>query len=124
MKVAIPHCRGRVSPVFDVAGNLLVVRVEDGAERGREQVALGSEDPGRRAARLREAAVDVLVCGAISRPLAAALAGEGIDVIAQTCGELEGVLAAFIDGRVEQGAFRMPGSPGRRPVKVARRQDA
>ena len=84
MKVAIPHWQGRVSPVFDVAGNVLVVEIADGVEQAREDVVLDAEDPQLRAARLAEAGADVLVCGAISWPLEMALSAAGIDVIPQT----------------------------------------
>jgi len=114
MKVAIPHWQGRVSPVFDVAGNMLVVDIDDGVEHARRDVVLDVEDLQGRAARLTESGVNVLVCGAISRPLEMAVSAAGIEVIPQTCGDVERVLAAFINGRLNQGAFLMPGCCGRR----------
>lgn len=114
MKVAIPQWRGRVSPVFDVAANVLVVEVDDGVERARREAVFDVEDLQGRAARLREIGADVLVCGAISRPLELAVSAAGIEVIPQTCGDVERVLAAFIGGRLNQGAFLMPGCCGRR----------
>ncbi len=114
MKVAIPHWRGRVSPVFDVAGKVVVVEVDGGAERERREVQIDVDDPAARAAKLAETGADVLVCGAISRPLELALAAAGIEVIAQTCGEVETVLSAFIGGRLGGDTFLMPGCPGRR----------
>ncbi len=38
--VAIPHFQGRVSPVFDVASRLILVRVQGRAEVGRREVTL------------------------------------------------------------------------------------
>lgn len=114
MKVAIPHWRGRVSPVFDAAGSVLIVEIEDGAETARQDVAFDTEDPQRRATQLARAGADVLVCGAISWPLEMALSAEGIDVIPQTCGDVEQVLAAFASGALGQDAFLMPGCCGRR----------
>jgi predicted Fe-Mo cluster-binding NifX family protein len=114
MKVAIPHWQGRVSPVFDVAGSVLVVELGDGIERARRDVAFDVEDPRGRSARLMETGANVLVCGAISRPLEMAISTAGIEVIPQICGDVECVLAAFIDGRLRQGGFLMPGCCGRR----------
>ncbi len=114
MKIAIPHCRGRVSPVFDVARNILVIETDGQVELGRQDVVINAEDPPMRAARLSEAGVDVLICGAISRPMEIAVVAAGIDVILQTCGEVETVLAAFLEGRLGRDAFRMPGCCGRR----------
>lgn len=123
MKVAIPYWQGRVSPVFDVAGNVLLVEIDAAAELARRNLALDVADPAGRAARLMEAGADVLICGAISRPFELALTAAGIDVTAQICGDVECVLAAFIDGRLDQRPFRMPGCGRRgRKVRTHRRQ--
>jgi len=122
MKVAIPHWQGRVSPVFDVAGNVLVVEICDGVENSREDVTLDAEDPQLRAARLAQTGADLLICGAISWPLEMALSAAGIDVIPQTCGDVEQVLAAFAKGQLRQDAFLMPGCCGRRRQFRARRR--
>jgi len=114
MKVAIPHWQGRVSPVFDVAGNVLVVEIRDGVEHSREDAALDAEDPQLRAARLAQTGTELLICGAISWPMEMALSAAGIDVIPQTCGDVERVLAAFAQGQLRQDAFLMPGCCGRR----------
>jgi len=113
MKVAIPHWQGRVSPVFDVAGNLLLVEVDQGTEQGRESVRLDANGPEARARRLAELRVEVLVCGAISWPLELAVTAAGVKVISQICGEVEQVLAAFLEGRLAQEAYLMPGGGGR-----------
>jgi predicted Fe-Mo cluster-binding NifX family protein len=109
MKVAIPCWRGRVSPVFDVARNVLIVDIEGGSERGRLEVTFDVDGTCARAARLRATGADVLVCGAISRSLEMALCAAGIEVISQTCGNVERVLTAFMAGRWTRDAFLMPG---------------
>ena len=98
MKVAIPVWQGRVSPVFDTAGKLIVIDVEDGEERVRDEEILGQSGPLARAAEVAGLNVDVLLCGAISRPLENALAASGIQLISRICGEVEEVLTAFLDG--------------------------
>ena len=114
MRVAIPHWQGRVSPVFDVAGNVLLVDVADGKEQARQNIAVEMDQPQARASLLTGHGATVLICGAISWPLEMALAGAGIEVIPQTCGDVEQVLAAFINGQLQQDAFLMPGCCGRR----------
>jgi predicted Fe-Mo cluster-binding NifX family protein len=114
MRVAIPHWYGRVSPVFDVAGNLFLVDVVDGKEQARQNVAIDAEQPQARADLLAEHGVTVLICGAISWPLERALSAAGIEVIPQTCGDVGQVLAAFTNGQLQQDAFLMPGCCGRR----------
>ncbi len=120
MKVAIPHWQGRVSPVLDVAGSILLVGIDAGVVRSRQNVALLDEDPQNRAAFLAGIGINVLICGAVSWPLEVALAAAGIKVIPQTCGDVEAVLAAFIEGGLAQGGFLMPGCCGRRRFRARR----
>ncbi|MBN2294532.1 MAG: NifB/NifX family molybdenum-iron cluster-binding protein [Pirellulales bacterium] len=120
--MAIPHWQGRVSPVFDVAGSVLVVEIEDGCEQQRWDVVFGVDDPYKRAAQLAQTGADVLICGAISCPLEMAVATAGIEVIAQICGSVDHVLAAYLDGRLWDGEFRMPGCCGRRRRGGGRRR--
>jgi len=103
-----------VSPVLDEAGTLLIVELEAGREPGRISEPMRREGLLVRAQRIRDLDVKVLICGAVSRPLEAALLAAGIEVIPQTCGDVERVLAAFMDGQLEQGTFLMPGCRGRR----------
>lgn len=113
MKVAIPYWQERVSPVFDVAGRVLLVEVAEGKEQGRQDLAMEGQLR-TRANLLRENGASVLICGAISRPMELAMTAAGIEVISQTCGEIERVLAAFIGGQLSEGTFLMPGCCGRR----------
>ncbi len=114
MRIAIPQWEGRVSPVFDVAGSLLLVDVENGREILREQRRLLGSDPLARADEFLSLGVEVLICGAISTPVEARLAASGVRVIGFTCGTVDEVLAAFLMGELSNRAFVMPGCHGRR----------
>ncbi len=114
MRVAIPTWDGRISPVLDVAGRLLAVDLEAGAEIARAEHDIDAPAPAQKAQRLAALGVDVLVCGAVSRPLEAMLAAAGIRVVPRTCGAVDDVLAAFVSGRLTEEAFLMPGCCGRR----------
>jgi len=114
MKVAIPCWQGRVSPVFDVAGSLLLVDVDQGHEQHRETARLDAIAPEARARQLADLGAGVLVCGAISWPLELAVAAAGVKVIPQVCGDVDKVLAAFLTGQLGRNVFQMPGCGGRR----------
>ena len=114
MKVAIPHWQGRISPVFDVARNALLVDIDNGREQTRQNVPLSVDESQGRAKFLSAMGVDVLVCGAISRQLEMALSSSGVEVIPHICGDVERVLAVFISGRFNRDMFLMPGCRGRR----------
>lgn len=114
MFVAIPTLEDRVSPVFDVAQAVVIAEIEDNREQRRQTVPLYSRDLTRRAAELAQHGVNVLICGAISLPLEAVLDAAGVRVIPQTCGGVNEVLRAFVAGRLDDGAFLIPGCCGRR----------
>lgn len=103
-----------MSPVLDVAGTLLLVDVVKDVENGRQNIALEDENPQKRAKYIEELGINVLICGAISWPLELALVNAGIEVIPQTCGEVNQVIDAFLSDRLGQGMFLMPGCCGRR----------
>lgn len=108
--------------MFDVAGNVLVVEICGQVEHSRQDIVLDAENPQLRAARIAETGANHLICGAISWPMEMALVAAGIDVIPQTCGNVEDVLAAFISGQLQQSAFLMPGCCGRRRQFRSRRR--
>lgn len=113
MRVAIPVLNERVSPVFDAAGHLVLVDIEDGMERIRREETLQESFLTQRARRIAELGVNVLICGAISRPLSAVLAASGVTVIPWTAGPVDEVLAAYLKGRLPDARWMMPGCGGR-----------
>ncbi len=114
MKIAVPDWQGRVSPVFDVAEQIVLVDLDDGGADPWPTERLGSAGLHDRARRLAELGVDVLVCGAISWPLEALLATSGIRVIPLVCGNVGEVVQAFRDGTINDGRYAMPGCCRRR----------
>ncbi|HTU00328.1 MAG TPA: NifB/NifX family molybdenum-iron cluster-binding protein [Candidatus Sulfotelmatobacter sp.] len=109
MRLAIPVWKGRVSPVFDAAAQVLLVEIEQGCEQKRREEALSEHRPAERVRRLVELGVDVLICGAVSRPLATLLAAAGVRVVPWTAGPIEGVLNAYLAGKLPHPQWLMPG---------------
>ena len=121
MRIAIPFCEGGVSPVFDVAKQLLLFDVENRRGVGRNQVPLENANPDSNACQVVDLGTNTLICGAISQPLESFLRSAGVDVIPQTCGGVEEVLHAFVTGNLDEGLFAMPGAQRRcRGQNVAR----
>jgi len=114
MKIAIPTWNGHVSPVFDTAQRLLVVDVADGAETKRSEHRLREQLLPQRVARLNQLGVEVLICGAVSRPLAGMIAASGIVLVPFISGECEQVLSAYLKGQLPSPQFLMPGCGGPR----------
>jgi predicted Fe-Mo cluster-binding NifX family protein len=109
MKIAIPIWQSRVSPVFDVAGQFIVVDLEDGVETARTEVAALEEDPAERTSLLVGLGVETLICGAISKILEMMLLGSGVTVIPRVCGDAEEVLRAFCGGALDDDRYALPG---------------
>jgi predicted Fe-Mo cluster-binding NifX family protein len=114
MIVALPVWQGRISPVFDVAGQLLVVDLRDSTIPTRRLEILPEEAPELRAQRVQALGIETLICGAVSRPLEALLTAKRIEVLPRICGDVEEVLQAFMSERLRDDRFAMPGCCGRR----------
>jgi len=114
MRLGIATHAGRVSPVLDVAQRLRVVSITGKTLTDPYEVALVADSLCGRAQEIQATGIDVLICGALSRPLEAALTAAGMHVLAQVCGDVEVVLEAYLAGQLTQRAFLMPGCCGRR----------
>ena len=115
MKIAIPIWNDCVSSVFDFAGKLLLVEMEDGKEINRSEALLKSQSLSQRVGQLKNLEVDVLVCGAISRALANMVTASGIQVLPYVTGSIDDVLQAYLTGQLVKPEFSMPGCwPGAR----------
>ncbi|MBT3191472.1 MAG: hypothetical protein HN341_02845 [Verrucomicrobia bacterium] len=113
--LAIPMWEGQVSTTFDFARKLLVVEADGGREISRKEISLGDESVERKARIMRDLAVQVVVCGAISQPLAEAISQIGIQIIPYVTGPVERVLAGYLCGRLAEPQFLQPGCrPGAR----------
>ncbi len=115
MKVALPVWNSRISPLFDTARNLLVAEVEEGDVLSRAEVRFEEYYPPRRVNKLVKLGVNTLICGAISRQFAAMLIGSGITIVPWMSGLVEDVLQAYLEGRLSDHRFLMPGCRWRGP---------
>ncbi len=115
MKIAIPICEDCVSNVFDFAGKLLLVEIENSKEISRSEVPLESQSLSQRVGQLKTLEVNILICGAISRALANMVTAPGIQVLPYVTGRIDDVLQAYLTGQLVKPEFSMPGCwPGAR----------
>lgn len=114
MQIAIPEWQGRVSPVFDTANRVLLLRFEGSREADRREAQFSRMPPPLRVQRLVDLGVDVLICGAISRPLSAMCLSAGISIIPWVSGSLDEVIRAFLAGGLPSPDYTMPGCCGQR----------
>lgn len=105
-RVALPICRGRISPVFDVAQRLRLVEIRDGVAIDQVEHLVG----GDRVRGLAELGVRVLICGAVSCELERDLRAQRIEVISGIRGPVDEVVEAYLADRLRDQEYVMPGS--------------
>ncbi|NLF86370.1 MAG: hypothetical protein GX571_09735 [Lentisphaerae bacterium] len=105
---------GRLSPVLDVARQAELVKADAGRIVSRATVTLPGSDLDDQASALLTLQPQVLVCGAVSRPLAGQLTAAGIQLIPFRAGGVEEVIESWLQGRLTDEALLMPGCCGRR----------
>jgi len=115
MKVAITVWEDCVSSVLDFSQRLFVVELNDRGEMSPVQIVLLEQGALARLAKMRELDIDVLICGAVSQPLAAAFTSSGIRLLPYVTGKVDDVLKAYQTGELGLPQFRLPGPwPGAR----------
>jgi len=112
MRIAVPDWKGRVSPVFDVARQVLVVDTDDGREVRRTAQSMAQTPLPLKADDLARQGVHVLLCGGISAPLLRMLEARGIQVIPGISGDVDQVLEGYLAGHLADGRFALPGWRG------------
>jgi predicted Fe-Mo cluster-binding NifX family protein len=113
MKAAVTVWDGRVSPVFDVSREALIVTIENGALVGQDHASLDTQTAALKVERLVQLEIDTLICGAISEPLHRELAARGIRVLGFVAGPIDEVLRTFVAGALPTAQLSMPGCFGR-----------
>jgi len=109
MKIALAVWNGRISPVFDVSRQVILLEIENGIITGNSGETFTDDDPLCRVCKLADLKVDMLICGAISRMLAGMLTAYKIRIIPFIAGELDDVIAAYLNNRLPNPLLLMPG---------------
>ncbi|RQD64604.1 MAG: hypothetical protein D5R98_04365 [Desulfonatronovibrio sp. MSAO_Bac4] len=107
MKVAFSTWKNRISPVFDVSGEICLVQADPGQETVKEHKVLPQGMD--RCLWLVEQGVDFLVCGAISSHLQARLEWRNIRVIPFVAGDISEVIDTWLEKDLRLESFNMPG---------------
>ncbi len=109
MKVAIAVWKKRISPVFDVSEQILVLDIRNRAVAKMTEEKILCDNPVRRACRLAELNVRTLICGAVSQSLADILDAYGIETISFIAGDVDEVIGAYLADVLPNPSMSMPG---------------
>ncbi len=112
MRIAIPVWGNRISPVLDVAREILLVDFDQQSEINRLKLPIERDPISERAISLKRNGVDDVLCGAVSDMFMNLLVNQKIKVHPWLIGDVEDVLKAFIADRLSEPCYRMPGCCG------------
>ncbi len=109
MKIALPIWNNRISPLFDTACRVLIWSLEGGGRGGWEEHDLRGLIPPMKVRRIKELGADVLICGAVSNPVAYLVESAGIKLVPWVSGPMDEVIEAFEAGQLDEPRYFMPG---------------
>ncbi len=110
VKLVIPIFRSRVSPVFDACKSALFISVNKNQIIEKREIFLGDFSLNERVELLHRVGITIVICGGISEAFYDMFSRESIKIISGVVGAVDEVIAAFIDGRLDDPVFHMPGS--------------
>ncbi|TCS40368.1 NifB/NifX family molybdenum-iron cluster-binding protein [Reinekea marinisedimentorum] len=113
MKVAITVWQQRVSPVFDVSANLLMLSLHDGKIADEQAIPLPTSGPAAKLAFIAALQPDVLICGAMSAQIQHVAETHPWQLYAFMKGSVRRVMRALIAGGVLADDFSLPGCTAR-----------
>jgi len=113
MMIAIPIWNGRVSPVMDTASRLLILRIQNDREMSRSILPVPKMDIIQRARFIANVGIDLLICGALSRPFENALSHHGLSIYPWIKGDIDEIIPAYLKGNLLKNEFNLPGCRGR-----------
>jgi predicted Fe-Mo cluster-binding NifX family protein len=107
MRIAFSTWKKRISPVFDVSGEVCLVDIEAGKKIREACISLPKGQD--RCLWLTRQGVDVLVCGAISNHLQTRLEWMKIHVYPFVTGDTSNIVKAWVENSFKVETFAMPG---------------
>lgn len=108
-RIAVPIFQSRVSPVLDSCNDLMLVDLSEAGAVRRASLSLRKLSLGERAAAMSRQGVEKIICAGVSDLMIAYIVSRGMRIISGLSGEVEQIIAAYQQNRLDQDCFRMPG---------------
>lgn len=112
-RIALPVFHARMSPVLDTCTRVLIVDLDEGRVLNQEVATLGSLSLAERAETLRGWRVHHVICAGVSDLMVKFLEGKRIRLTSGIAGNMEEILAAYRENRLDDPVFAMPGREGK-----------
>ena len=108
-RLALPVYLTRVSPVLDTCTRLVLIDLNGGREILRNEIPATGISLGERLRLLLNLKVELVICAGTSQQFYSGLNQKGVQLITGIVGEIEQVVQGFLNGRLKDPVFRMPG---------------
>jgi predicted Fe-Mo cluster-binding NifX family protein len=108
-KIAIPVYNNRISPLFDVAGKIILVEIVDKKIIGMLHLDINENPEVSRFNQLFELGIKTIICSSISRKFANYITSKDIILIPGVYGDIEEVIEAYRKNHLIEDSFAMPG---------------
>lgn len=118
MRVFITVWNGRVSPVFDVAKEAVVLEVDSCKISSEKKLAMTCETNIERVEFVLDLKIDTVICGAVSRNVEMSLVEKGVTVHSFISGDISDVIQGLKEERLSEMKFAMPGCRRNRKIKI------
>lgn len=109
-RIALPVFMGRISPVLDTCDMLLLPEPGSKKQVVYRTIPMKGLSIYERTSEMKKLGIQFIICGAVSQSFYNLIKESGIDVRCGINGEIEEVVQAYCDGKLDQHRFRMPGS--------------
>jgi predicted Fe-Mo cluster-binding NifX family protein len=114
----MPIFQARISPVLDACNDLIVVDIEEGKEIQRITVSLAALTLPERSQTIARRKIDTLICAGISDLMSRYLTGRGIRLINGIAGNVDQIVEAYCQRRLDEARYQMPGKRRHYPPDV------
>lgn len=114
LRVAFAIWNSRIAPVFDTAGEVLIVDTGNGRVTDEFSARISAESVLEKSDQLKAAGVETLVCGAISQVAQVQVEAQGIKIISFVSGDTREVIQAWLNNEIDRDTYAMPGCCRRR----------
>ena len=109
MRIAAAIWEDKISPLMDTASRLLIIDRSTPENTTRYEAAFFGHGIWHRTKFIVGHDVEVLLCGAISRPFKNMLCANGVQVVNGLSGSIETIMDAYLTGNLDRSVFFMPG---------------
>ena len=115
--LAIPVFRARVAPVLDWCSKIIIIPEEGVNAASGRQIDVMEENIFRLMRTLREKGTRTLICGALSPEMLNYGESIGLRIIHGIAGDIEEVLQAYRERKLDRPQYWIPGCRGQRRYK-------